>query len=159
MAHFSAADAKGQGPEGAVRTGVAITTDHGLAGLGRPQFGSDHVHDTAVLTFEAFQGDTELVAVVDHLANLPGSRRLRDNIQVAQGRHRYRRRGVIHGGQGQVRATHRQAALTQDIEGLRRGDFVDQVQVDVQHRRVGVALRHDYMVLPDFFEQCLPAHG
>ena len=40
----------------------------------------------------------------------------------------------------QIGPPHLQAALAQHVEGLRRGDFVNQMQVDVQHRRrVGVS--------------------
>ena len=48
------------------------------------------------------------------------------------------RNRVVRGSQRQVRASHAQAALSQFVESLRRGDFVDQVQVDEENRgRIG----------------------
>ena len=44
-----------------------------------------------------------------------------------------------------------QAALAQALEGLRRGDFVDQVQVDVEQRRRAGLLVDDVRV-PDLFD-------
>ena len=46
---------------------------------------------------------------------------------------------------------HLEAALAQTREGLRRGHFVDQVQVDVQQRRSARLLVHDVGV-PEFFD-------
>ena len=54
-----------------------------------------------------------------------------------------------------IRAAHLQALRAQLREGLRRGDLVDQVQVDEQDRgRVG-GLRDDLVLFPDFLEQSL----
>jgi hypothetical protein len=50
------------------------------------------------------------------------------------------------------RTAHPQAALAQPLEGLGRGDFVYQVQVNVQHRWAAGFL-DDYVVVPDFVEQ------
>ena len=46
-----------------------------------------------------------------------------------------RRRRVVHRGHGALGAAHREAARAQAGEGLRRGHLVDEVQVDVEHRR------------------------
>ena len=58
---------------------------------------------------------------------------------------------VVHRGDGAVGAADFQPALAQAGEGLRRGDFVDQVQVNVQDGR-GVRLLGDDVRVPDFFE-------
>ena len=68
---------------------------------------------------------------------------------------RQRRGGVVHRGLGAVRPAHRQAAGLKFGEGLRRGDFVDQVQVDVQHRGRGIAFGLDQMGVPQLLEQGL----
>ena len=52
-------------------------------------------------------------------------------------------------------ATHWQAAFAQHAERLRRGHFVDQVQVDEQHRRRVGGLGHDLVPFPDFLEKRL----
>ena len=61
---------------------------------------------------------------------------------------------VIDGGRGPIGAAHFQAARPQAGEGLRRGDFVDKVQIDVQHRGRAGLLRDDVRV-PDFVKEGL----
>src|SRR5699024_12418435 len=56
---------------------------------------------------------------------------------------------VILGCDGQVRTTDRAAGLAQPVEGLRRGDLVDEVEVDVQQVRVAVRSTGDEVVAPD----------
>jgi len=54
------------------------------------------------------------------------------------------------------RTAHLQTALSQSFEGLRRGDFVDQVEVDIeQRRRAGLLMdsweSHSFsMIVRDF---------
>ena len=43
-------------------------------------------------------------------------------------------RAVVDGGDGLVRAAHFETTLAQPVEGLGRGDFMHQVQVNVQAR-------------------------
>jgi len=38
-------------------------------------------------------------------------------------------------------------------EGLRGGDFMDQVQVDVQHRGGGIGFGHHHVGVPEFVEE------
>jgi hypothetical protein len=58
---------------------------------------------------------------------------------------------VVDRGYGAVWATEFAASHAEAVEGLWAGDFVDEVQVDVDDR--GLALRCGYQVLlPDFFE-------
>jgi len=63
------------------------------------------------------------------------------------------RRGVIHGGDREVRPAHGQPSLAQHREGLRRGDLVHQVQIDVQHRRSVLRLGRHQVSVPDLLEQ------
>lgn len=59
---------------------------------------------------------------------------------------------VVNGSDGFIGAAHFEATLTEASEGLRRGDFVNQVQVNIQHGgRVG--LLRDDVVVPDFLEE------
>ena len=44
--------------------------------------------------------------------------------------------------------------IAQSLEGLRRGDLVDQVQVDIESRRAVRFFDH-YVVVPAFFKQGL----
>jgi hypothetical protein len=58
---------------------------------------------------------------------------------------------VIHRGDGAVGAAHLAAGEAQAFKRLRRGDLVQQLQVDVENG--GLALRFDdYVLLPDFFK-------
>jgi hypothetical protein len=59
------------------------------------------------------------------------------------------RRVVVGGGEGLVRAAELAAGQAQAVEGLRRGDLVDQVQVDVDQPR------RNLVGLPDLVEHRL----
>ena len=59
---------------------------------------------------------------------------------------------VIRGGDGLVRAAHLEAALAQAGEGLRRGNLVHQVQINVQDGGRVRLLRHD-VAGPDLVEK------
>ena len=60
---------------------------------------------------------------------------------------------MIHGRHGPVRTAHLEPALPQTGERLRRGDLVDQMEVDVEDRRRARFLRDDVGV-PDLLEEC-----
>ena len=78
--------------------------------------------------------------------------------ELTGGIRRQGRRRVIQRALGAFWACDRQASRRQFGESLRRGDFVDQVQVDVQHRRCGIGFRRDQMRVPQLVEQCLRNH-
>ena len=61
---------------------------------------------------------------------------------------------VVHGGQCSFGIPHSQSTVTQHLERLRRGDFVDQMPADEQLRLTG-RQRPDRMQVPDFVEQVL----
>ncbi len=145
---------KARRAECAVRRGVAVAADDGLAGLRRAQLRADDVHDAAVLVPEAEQFDAELGAVLLERTDLQCGRLDRDRC-VAEDLLGARRSRVVHGREGQVGATDRQPALAQHAERLWRGHFVDEMQVDVQHRRRLRRFGHDFVLFPDLLEQCL----
>ena len=60
---------------------------------------------------------------------------------------------VVLGRQGEVGATHRAPGQAQAVEGLRGGDLVDQVQVDVEQVGLAVGGPHDVAV-PDLLGEC-----
>src|SRR5690606_19414108 len=70
---------------------------------------------------------------------------------------RRRRDVVVHGGEGQLRVTDRQAAQAQPLEGLRAGDLVQQVQVHIE-QTLTVHLS-DLVGLPDLVGQDLWPHA
>ena len=59
---------------------------------------------------------------------------------------------MIHRGEGLLRASHRQPAPAELVEGLRRGDLVDQVRADEQ-LSLAVGQGADRMGVPDFLEE------
>ena len=60
---------------------------------------------------------------------------------------------MIDGRQAAIGAAHRKSAPFQFIKGLRRGDFVQQVQVDIKNRRSCGGFFSDQVSLPDLFKQ------
>ena len=127
--HFAGADAEGQRPESAVRGGVAVAADHRHAGLREAQFGADDVDDALPVAVNAQAADAELGAVGFQLGELLGRDLVHDGQRAVGGGD-----AVIGGGDGQIGTPHFEAALAQALKGLRRGDFMHQVQIDVQQR-------------------------
>ncbi len=94
----------------------------------------------------AVEQDVELPAQFClQLRNLLDAAMLIDDRQAAV----IGRDAVIHRGKGAVGPAHCDAALAQPFEGLRRGHFMHQVQVNVQDGRAVRVLRH-HMRVPDF---------
>jgi serine/threonine protein kinase len=61
--HLAGADAESQGPEGAVRRGVAVAADHGHARLRGPQLRPDHMHDALMRALQPVQLDAVRAAI------------------------------------------------------------------------------------------------
>ena len=140
------ADAEGQRAEGAVGGGVAVAADDRHAGLGDAQLRADHVDDALAVGAEAVELQPELLAVALQGFDLDAGELVGDQ----PGRHRaVGRRVVVGGRQRLVGAADRAAGQAEAVEGLRRGDLVDQVQVDVDQPLA------DLMLLPDLFEHVL----
>ena len=158
VADLGGTDAKRQRTERAVGGGVAVAADDRHARLGGTQLGADHVHDAAVFTIPAMQLDAELAAVGFQLGDL----RLRFGVCIrtaAIGIRRQGRGGMIQRGQYAIGPAQRQAALAQLAECLRRGDFVHQMQIDVEDRRRVGGFGYNDMRVPHFFEQGFCGHA
>ena len=155
MRHLRRPDAECHRAECAVRAGMAVAAHHGHARLRQPQLGPDDVHDPLSLVAEREQRDAELLAVPRELLDL---REPRAGARIANGERRKtaerRRRGVIHRRDGAMRRAHLQPPLSQLGEGLRRGDFVHEMQVDVQDSRCRVGLGAHDVPVPELLEQC-----
>ena len=59
---------------------------------------------------------------------------------------------MVDGGDVAVGTAQLAAGEAQAVEGLRRGDLVDELEVDVEDRRLACGLG-DEVRLPDFFEE------
>jgi hypothetical protein len=60
---------------------------------------------------------------------------------------------VVHSGDAAVGAADFAADETKAFKGLRRGHFVEQLQVDVEQGWFALRLDH-HVLLPDFLEEC-----
>ena len=127
--HFAGADAEGQRAERAMRGRVAVAADHRHAGLRQAQLRPDHVDDALAVAVHAQAADAEFGAVGLELRELLGGDLIHDGQRAVGGRN-----AVIGRGDGEIRTPHLQAALAQSLEGLRRSDFMNQVQVDEEQR-------------------------
>ena len=98
-----------------------------MPGCVKPELRPDHVHDALAVAVHAQAANAELGAVGFELGELLGGDLIDDGQRPVGGGN-----AVVGGGDGQIRAADLQAALAQALEGLRRGDFVHQVQIDVR---------------------------
>ena len=146
MLHLARAYAEGECAEGPVGGGVRVAADDGHAGLGDAQLGADHMHDALPRGADRVGRDAELLAVALERLHLNSAQMVRD-----LGRHGGAVGGhvVVGSRKGAIRATDLAAGKPETVEGLRRGDLVHEVQVDVEQAGC-------YLVgLPDLVEQRL----
>ena len=152
MRHFTGADAEGKRAERAMCSRVAVAADDGHARLGQAQFGCHHMHDAAIRVVEIKQFDGVALAVAAQGVDLePGLLVGEPWCRAAfawDGRSR-----VIKRRAGAFGPTHAKAARIEFRKGLWRGDFVDQVQVDVEQRGRVIAFGDNGMRVPQFVEQ------
>ncbi len=144
-------DAEGEGAEGTVRGGVAVTADDGHTGADEAELGRHHVDDALPVVAQREQLDALLLTV------LPEPLQLR----AAQGVLHQERVGghvVVLKGQGQIGSADPAPRQLEAVEGLRRAGLVQQVQVDV--KEIGLALRLvDDMAVPDLLDEVAPECG
>ena len=96
---------------------------------------------------------------------MPNSRQLRSRASscalaissVTGSIERPRRRVVVHRGDRQVRSADLAAGQPQAVERLRRGHFVDEMQVDIEQRGLAGSIANDVRG-PDLFEERLGGH-
>ena len=105
------------------------------------------MHHALIRRVHAIQFNAKLGAVLVQRGDLLG-RNLIDNVQPTLNR---RRHIVIDRRDAAIRPAHLAARQAQPLKGLRRGDLVQQLQVDVQHRRLALRLNH-HVLLPDLFK-------
>ena len=155
--NFAGADAVGQRTKGTVRAGVAVAADHGHAGQCGPVFRPNHVHDALALVQEGKVGRRAagLDVVVQRgdlqLADRVGNAVI--TIGPAGGG-----RVVVGGGHDAAHPPHLAAGQAQPFKGLRAGDFVHQVAVDVE-RGGAVFFGVDDVFVPQLVVQGSGGHG
>ena len=146
---FAGADAEGECAEGSVGGGVRVAADDGHAGLGEAELGADDVDDALRGRLHVEELDAEVGAVLAQGFDLARGDLVDDVEAVGDG-------GggdvVVDRGDGAVGAAQLAAGEAETVEGLRRGDLVDEVQVDVEQRGFACGLG-DEVLLPDFFKE------
>jgi hypothetical protein len=128
---LAGADAVRQRAERAVGGGVRIAADHGHARQRGALFGADHVHDALALGQEGKVGRrAEFGDVVVQRGDLFLADRIGDAVvaQLPAGGGRV----VVGRGHDGADAPDLAPGLAQALEGLRAGDFMHQVAVDVE---------------------------
>ena len=144
--------AERDGTEGAVGRGVAVTAHDGHPGLGPALLGSDDVDDALVRVTHGEAGDAELGGVVVEYLQLLGRDRVLDRLVDVLGGH-----VVVGGGHGQVGPADAPPGQAEAVEGLGRGDLVDEVEIDEEE--VGLALgRMHHVGVPDLLDDGARSH-
>ena len=146
--HFRGSDSHRERTERSMGRGVAVTADDRHTGLGETQLRAHHMHDALLRVAHRVQSDAELRAVVSQRVHLGARHRIGDRLVDVDRRH-----VVILGRQGQVRAPHRAASQPQAVEGLRCGDLMDEVQIDVDQVGFGRAAGDDDVIRPHLLRQ------
>ena len=153
MLDLARADAMRERAEGTMRRGVAVAANDRGAGQRESLLGSDHMHDALanIALVEIF--DAEFACVPRERIHLRAALRVVDAL------------GAIGGGDVVVddrerlsRRMHLAVGKAQALEGLRGGDFVHQMPVDIE-KAGAVLLRVDQMVVPDLVVKGARLHG
>ena len=126
---------------------VRVATDDGHAGLGDAKLGADDVNDALFAAVDVVELDSEFGAVGAQRGNLRGGDLVEDVEAACDGGGDV----VVHGGDASIGTADFAAGQAKAFKGLRRGDLVKQLQVDVEQGWLARGL-DDYVLLPDFFE-------
>jgi hypothetical protein len=102
--------------------------------------------DALIRMAETVELDVMFLAILYERLNLDAGQFLFDGEMLIQGRD-----VVVRGGYDLRRPEDFDAAFFEAFEGLRAGDFVDEMFVDVKHGRAAVD-GFDDMPVPDFFK-------
>ena len=149
------ADRHRQRAQRAVGRGVRVAAGDRDARLREAQLRPDHVHDALARAAHAVVGDAELGAVALERLDLLAREVVADRVEAGA----LARVGgdvVVGGRERAVGPAHLAAGEPQPLERLRRGDLVDEVQVDVEQRGAALALGRPHLVrLPDLLEHGL----
>ena len=121
-----------------------------MPGLGQPELRTDDVHDALVGVAQRVEPDAELGAVDAQRLDLGAGDRVGDRqVDVDRGH------VVVLGRDRQVGAADRTTCRAKAVEGLRAGDLVDEVEIDVEQVRLALGVPDDVCV-PDLLGQCAP---
>ncbi len=152
MLDLGSADAEGQRGQGAVGGGVRIAAHDGHAGQRRALLRADHMHDAAPTVADGKIPQIQRAGVGVQRLDLEAGDGIGDGGESGIGRgvvigHRHHRIPPPRLAPGQL----------QPLERLRRGDFVDQMTVDVKQRGA-VGIGPHQMAVPKLVVKRLTGH-
>ena len=127
MLDLRGADAERQRAERAMGRGVAVAAHDGHARLGQALLRPDDMDDALADIVHAEIRHAEFLDVALQGLDLDAAFRLVDAVGAVRGRH-----VVVGDGDRRVGPMHLAARDAQALEGLRAGDFVDEVPVDIE---------------------------
>ncbi|MPL60950.1 hypothetical protein SDC9_06515 [bioreactor metagenome] len=149
------ADAMGERAEGAMRRGVAVTTDHGHPRQRPALLGPDDVHDALTDVGNRVVVDAEVPGVLVERLDLDPAFLVLDPLLAVGGG----RNVVVGNSDGLFRRAHLATGQTQPLEGLRAGHLVHEVAVDVEQAGA-VSVFRDDVGIPDLvIEGLRSGHG
>ena len=134
---------------------MGVAADDGHAGLGGAELGADHVDDALLGGFGVEEFDVEVGAVLAQGVDLRVGDLVGDDEAIVDA-------GggdvVVDRGDVALGAAELAAGETEAFEGLRAGDLVDELEVDVEDGGFAGGLGDD-VLLPDFFEHGAGGEG
>ena len=154
MLNLGRADAMGQSAERAMGGGVAVAADHGHARQGPALLGADDMHDALAHVRHRIIVNAEILGVLVKRLNL--------NAAVfghGGGIGTVKRGGhvVVRHGNGLFGRAYRAFGHAQPFKGLRAGDLMHKMAVDIKQAGAIVGLVGD-MGIPDFIIKRLGGH-
>ena len=148
MLDLAGADAESQRAERAVGRGMAVAADDGGARQSETLLRPNDVHDALADIVDLEIGHAECGAILDQGFDLNARGLVRDAGGAVGGDGR----NIVVGDRKRgVGPAHLAASLTQALKGLRAGDFVHQMAVDIDQRRA-VILGIDQVAVPNLVE-------
>src|SRR5205085_9762552 len=133
--------------ERAVRGGVAVAAHNRHARLSQTQLRADDVNDALTVGANVVERYAELAAVSSESLYLPGRCRVRNRQTTVCRRHI-----MVNRRERQIGPTDDATRRAQSVERLRRSDFVNEMQVNVEQRRLARRFADDVLV-PEFVEE------
>ena len=144
---FRGADAESDGSEGTVGGGMTVAADDGHTGLGHSLLRPNDVNNALAHVIRVVEGDAEGGGVLAESGDLLLGEWVRVGLNPVVGGD-----VVIGRRQREVRSPDLAAAQAEPFEGLRRGDLMHEVQIDIE--QIGLTVdAPDEMVVPDLLGQ------
>ena len=150
---FAGTDAESESAEGAVRGGMRVAADDGLAWLSDAEFRADDVDDALILAVHVEEANAGFAAIFFEGVELKLGVLIENGEGAVGGGD-----GVVHDGEGEIGAADFTALGAKAGEGLRRGAFVNEVAIDIDERRFAGFFVDD-VGIPNFLVERFGGHG